>query len=93
MKRRIAASITTSIWGLFTYIGYELVAGVAQRHVPGYPNAAQWHYYVHFPLIMLVVGAGLLLLARKMPVSLFVTLWLLQSFTFVPFFLAYTGGV
>lgn len=93
MKRRVAASITTCIWGLFTYIGYELVVSLAERHVPGYPNAGQWHYYVHFPLIMLLVGMGLLLLAEKMPVPLFVTLWVLQSFVFVPFFLAYTGGI
>jgi hypothetical protein len=93
MKRRIAASLTTLLWGLFAYIGYDLVSGVARRHVPGYPNAGQWHYYVHFPLIMLLVNVGLLLLARKMPVALFVSVWLLQIFMFLPFFLGYTGGV
>lgn len=93
MKRRIAASLTTAIWALFTYIGYDLVTGVAQRHVPGYPNAGQWRYYVHFPLIMLLVSVSLLLLARKLPLALFVTVWVLQIVVFTPFFLAYTGGV
>jgi hypothetical protein len=93
MKRRIAASMTTLLWAFFTYTGYSLVSGVAQRHVPGYPSAGQWHYYVLFPLTMLLVSVGLLLLARKLPVALVVTLWVLQIVVFIPFFLGYTGGV
>jgi hypothetical protein len=93
MKRRIAASFTSLLWGLFTYIGYDLTSGVAKRHVPGYPNAGQWQYYVYFPLIMLIISIGLLLLARKMPVAVFVTIWLVQIFIFLPFVLGYTGGV
>jgi hypothetical protein len=93
MKRRIAAALTTVLWAFFTYVGYGLVAGVAQRHVPGYPTAGQWHYYVHFPLIMLLVSTGLLLLAGRLPRALFVTLWGLQVVLFIPFFLAYTGGM
>jgi len=64
-KRRIAAALTSLLWGLFTYIGYDLVSGVSQRHVPGYPSAARWHYYVHFPAGMLLVNVSLLLLARS----------------------------
>jgi len=93
MKRRIAASFTSLLWGLFTYIGYDLTCGVVKRHVPGYPNTGQWQYYVYFPMIMLIISVGLLLLARKIPVALFVTLWLLQIFIFFPFLLGYTGGV
>jgi hypothetical protein len=93
MKRRIAASLNMFLWALFTCIGYGLVTDLAKRHVPGYPNADQWHYYVHFPLIMMLVSFGLLLLAKKLPLSLFVTLWGLQIAVFVPFFLAYTGGI
>jgi hypothetical protein len=93
MKRRIAAALTTVLWAFFTYVGYDLVTGVAQRHVPGYPNADQWHYYVHFPLIMLLVSTGLLLLARRMPRGLFVTVWCVQIVLFLPFLFAYTGGM
>jgi hypothetical protein len=93
MKRRIAAALTTALWAFFTYVGYDLVTGVAQRHVPGYPNAGQWHYYVHFPLIMLLVSTGLLLLARKLPRALFVNLWGFQIVLFLPFLFAYTGGM
>jgi hypothetical protein len=93
MKRRIAASFTSLLWGLFTYIGYNGASGVAERHVPGYPSAGQWQYYVYFPLIMLIISVGLLLLGRKMPVALFVTIWLLQIFIFLSFLLGYTGGV
>jgi hypothetical protein len=93
MKRRIAAFLSTLLWALFTYIGYDLVSRVAQRHVPGYPNPAQWRHYVHFPLVMLLVNVGLLVVARKLPVGLFVTLWVLQIVVFIPFFIGYTGGV
>lgn len=93
MKRKVIASLTAVLWAFFTYIGYSLVDGVAQRHVPGYPNAGQWHYYVHFPLVMLLVSAGLLLFARRLPVALFVTVWALQIVLFVPFVLGYAGGM
>jgi len=93
MKRRIASALTTVLWAFFTYVGYDLVTGVAQRHVPGYPNAGQWHYYVHFPLIMLLMSAGLLLLAIRLPRALFATLWGLQIVLVLPFLFAYTGGM
>ena len=93
MKRRIAASLSALLWAFFTYLGYHLTLGVAQRHVPGYPNAGQWHYYVHFPLAMLLLNVGLLLFAKKLPLALFLGLWVLQLLGFVPFFLGYTGGV
>jgi hypothetical protein len=93
MKRRIAASLGCLLWALFTYLGYEGMASVTRQHAPGYPSAGQWHYYVYFPLTMLAVSAGLLLLARKLPQTLFVALWALQVAAFIPFFLGYTGGV
>ncbi len=93
MKRRIAASLTVLLWVSFTYLGYNLTTGVAQRQVRGYPSAGQWHYYVHFPLTMLFLSVGLLLLWKKLPPMVFVALWVLQLIVFIPFFLGYTGGV
>ncbi len=93
MKRRIAASFTSLLWGFLTYMGYEVISGVVRQHAPGYPNAGQWRYYVYFPLIMLIVSVGSLLLAKRMPVALFVTIWVLQLFVVLPFLLAYGGGV
>jgi hypothetical protein len=93
MKRQIAASLSSLLWGLFAYLGYYLVAGVTQQHVAGYPSAAQQHYYVHFPILMLLVSLGLLLLARKLPLVPFVAIWMLQIVVLIPFFLGYTGGV
>jgi hypothetical protein len=93
MKRRIAASITSLLWALLTYIGYKLTSGVVQQHVPGYPNAGQWRYYVYFPLIMFVISFASLLLAKKIPIALFVTIWLLQLLVVLPFLFAYEGGV
>ena len=92
-KRRIAAPLTTVLWAYLTYVGYDLVSGVARRHVVGYPNAGQWHYYVYFPFIMLIINAALLLLARKLPLALFVTFWALQIVLFIPFLLGYGGGM
>ena len=93
MKRRIAAALTILLWAFFTYVGYDGILGVIRQHAPGYPNAGQWHYYVHFPLAMLFLSVGLLLLARKMHLGLFIALWVLQLVLFVPFFFGYTGGV
>jgi hypothetical protein len=93
MKRRIAACLTALLWAFFTYLGYHLTQGVAQRHVPGYPNAGQWHYYVHFPLAMFLLSVGLMLLAKRLLLPLFIGLWVLQLIVFIPFFLGYTGGV
>jgi hypothetical protein len=93
MKRRVAASLTTALWALFPFVGYELTRSVMQQHVSGYPNAGQWHYYVHFPLAMMLVSVGLLALAKKIPLALFLTVWVLQVLLFIPFFLGYTGGV
>jgi len=66
--------------------------GVTRQHAPGYPNAGQWHYYVHFPLIMLFYSVGLLFLAKKLPTRAFVALWVLQIVVFIPFFLGYRAG-
>jgi hypothetical protein len=93
MKRRIAGSLSLLLWAIFTYIGYGLVSGVAQRHVTGYPNAGQWRYYVYFPMVMALVSAGLLLLQNKLPTGTFLGVWILQLLIFLPFFLGYTGGV
>jgi hypothetical protein len=74
MKRRIAAALSTLLWAFFTYIGYDGILGVIRQHAPGYPNAGQWHYYVHFPSAMLFLSVGLLLFARKMHIGLFIAL-------------------
>jgi hypothetical protein len=87
MKRRIAAALTILLWAFFTYIGYDGINGVIRQHTSGYPNAGQWHYYIHFPLAMLFLSVVLLLFARKMHAGLFIALWVLQLVLFFPFFL------
>jgi hypothetical protein len=54
------------------------------------PNST---YYVHFPILMLLVSLGLLLLARKLPLVPFVAIWVLQLVLLIPLVLGYTGGV
>jgi hypothetical protein len=93
MKRRIAASFTALIWGFLAFLGYKVISGIVQQHAPGYPDASQWRYYIYFPLIMLGISVGLLILGKRTPVALFVTMWSLQLVIVLPFILAYTGGV
>jgi hypothetical protein len=93
MKRRIAASFTSLLWALLTYVGYSGMSGIVQQHARGYPSAGQWQYYVYFPLIMLILSVGSLIVARLMPVALFVTIWLLQLLVILPFLFGYGGGV
>lgn len=78
MKRRIAASLTSIVCVVFTYVEYRLMTGVTQQHLPGYPSAEQWRFHVYFPLIIVVVSIGSLLLARRMPVRLFAGTSILQ---------------
>jgi hypothetical protein len=93
MKRQIATSLTALLWGFLTYLGYVLIAGVAERHVPGYPSSGQWRYYVYFPLIMLAISVASLLTAKRLPRGVFITIWLLQLFVVLPFLFVYTGGI
>ena len=93
MKRRIAASLSSLLWGLFVYLGYDGMQGIIRQRAPGYPNAGQWHYYVHFPMIMLLISVTLLLLAKRLPMAVFLTVWILQVVVFLPFLVGYGGGV
>lgn len=40
MKRRIAASFTSLLWGLFTYVGYNLTSSVAMLALG--EQSSQW---------------------------------------------------
>jgi hypothetical protein len=93
MKRRVVASVTALLWALWAALGYHLTDGVVQQHAPGYPSPGQWHYYVYFPLAMVFMNLGLLVVGRRLPVALFVTVLVAEVIVFIPFFLGYTGGV
>jgi Ca2+/Na+ antiporter len=80
MKRRIAASLTLLLWGSFAY---------NTRNTLFVPKQCQFRHFVYFPLIMMIINIGLLLLARRIPVARFVIIWLLQIFIF---FLWVTAG-
>ena len=45
--------LNTLVWGGLVWIGVGLMQGVAERHVPGYPNNGQIAYYVVTPLVVL----------------------------------------
>jgi hypothetical protein len=93
MKRRIAAILTALFWGVFVYIGFDLISRTAERKVPGYPSVGQLRYYVYFPAAMLLLSICLAILARKAPKLLFIIIWLLQIVLIPLFILGYTGGM
>lgn len=91
MKRRIVATLISLLWGSFAFIGYYLISVNTRHHAPGYPSAGPWLLCVYFPLLMLVIGIALLLLARRIPVALFVIIGLLQIVIFIPFLVVEYG--
>lgn len=93
MAKRIVAALCALLWGIFGYIGFDLVSHVAQRGVPGYPNAGQWGLYVVFPAVMILIGIGLVLLSKRAPTALYVGVVGVELVAVLPFLLIYGGGV
>jgi predicted cobalt transporter CbtA len=81
------------LWGIFGYIGFELVSRVAQRGVPGHPNARQWELYVVLPAAMMLIGIGLVVFSNRTPIALYVGIVIVELVAVIPFLLVYGGGV
>lgn len=93
MAKRIVAAVCALLWGIFGYIGFELVSRVAQRGVAGYPNAGQWALYVVFPAVMMLIGIGLVVFSRRAPTALYVGIVIVELAAVFPLLLVYGGGV
>ena len=90
----IFAAIAATCWGLLLLLGLDLAAGARERHVPGYPSAAQIWYYVYTPICMLAVVVALWLLARHKALNRFCLIAIaLVLAALLPFLFGYTGGV
>ena len=90
----LAAAVNALLWFGFAWLGWGLLRGVEARHVPGYPNRAQFIYYLAFPMAM--AGCALALYAVARFTRFRAPALLIQGFVFfflLPFLLAYTGGV
>jgi len=90
----VFAALNSVVWGGLVLLGFSLMRGVTDQHVPGYPNSGQIGYYVRMPVVMSVFTLGLYLLSfvRRMP-CLFLVIEVLALLLFFPYMLAYTGGI
>jgi hypothetical protein len=90
----VVAGSNALLWVGFTCMGWSLLKSSEARHVAGYPNRAQFAYYLWFPFAMAVCAVVLYLVARstrfRVPALL---AQVLVFFVLFPFVLAYTGGV
>lgn len=93
MTKRIVAALCALLWGLFGYVGFELVSHIAQRGVPGHPDAGQWELYVVFPAAMMLIGIGLFVFSKRVPAALYVGTVTVELVAVLPFLLVYGGGV
>jgi hypothetical protein len=93
MGRRIVSGLFAALWGYLAYVGFGLTEKVVARRVPGYPSAGQWHFYVLFPAAMLLLGAAIALLPRRLPTTLYVGLLTIEIMPVIPFLLVYGGGM
>lgn len=93
MAKRIVATVFALFWGYCAYVGFDLVSNVAKRGVQGYPNSGQWGLYVAFPMAMLLLSIGLVVLSKRAPRALYVGLLVIEIVPIVPFLMVYGGGV
>jgi hypothetical protein len=90
----VLATINLLLWGGFTWLGIDLVAGVTTHHAPGYPNHGQIAYYIRFPILMAIFTVAVYLLSRFTRYGgAAVSLQILPLIAVLPFVLLYTGGV
>jgi len=90
-----------TLWSLMFVMGYSLYDGVKSQHVPGYPNAGQFHYYVLTPAItagaLILVMVACNWLGRRLSPTAGTAAMLVAvvaSMIFLgAFLLPYTGGV
>lgn len=92
-KRRIAAAPTILLWGYIAYTGYSLTEAVIERMGQGYHDPVKWRDYFYFPLFMVLINVSLLACAKKLPVAVFITLWVMQFFLLFVFAMFSGGGM
>lgn len=92
-KRRVAAAFTILLWGYIAYAGYSLIEAVIERMGQGYHDPVKWRYYFYFPLFMVLINVSLLASVKKLPVAVFITLWVMQFFVLFVFAMFAGGGM
>jgi hypothetical protein len=91
--QRILASIACAPWAYFAWSGYDLCYGPRVHTVPGYPNEGQVHLYVVEPLIGLLIGVAIFVVANKLPTVASVVIFWFQLLALLLVVLPWTGGI
>ncbi len=85
--------LNVAVWGGLVFLGRDLLQGVVQQHVPGYPNSEQVHYYFHAPIVILLFSVCWPLMAWRLQT------WArnavpMATLLFLPIYLfPYSGGM
>lgn len=90
-----AAAVLAILWTGFFFLGQALIDDAAKRHLAGFPNGAQIHYYVAGPAYV-----AMAVLASAWVFSIFprwswmlLILDLAALFALLPYVFFYTGGI
>lgn len=51
----IFSGLVLLLWTLLLRVGFSIIQGVVDQHVPGYPAAGQTHFWIGLPTTMLAV--------------------------------------
>lgn len=93
VAKRIVAGLCALIWSVCGYVGYGLVSHLSRRGVPGYPNVAQWEWYVILPALMTLTCLGALVFSEKTPTPAYVAIVVVELVAVFPFLLFSGGGI
>lgn len=86
-------ALNLSLWSWILAIGWDLDQSLVARNVPGHPNIGQRIYYLAIPLIALAINtiAPALSVMQKERIRRWPSIVTLVIF--VPYVMAYTGGI
>jgi len=82
------------VWGGLVLLGIDMLRGVSDQHVPGYPNSGQISYYVRAPVVMVVFTLGTYVFSlMRRPSRLPLAIEVLALLLFFPYVVRYSGGI
>ena len=95
--RRIVVGLNLLVWGFWLWTGIGLLRGVANQHVPGYPNSGQIEYYAGIPGVLVVICLAFAALVffnkGKLASSIANIIQVTALIAVLPYMIVYGGGV
>jgi hypothetical protein len=92
-KRTIVSLIIAAIWALLIWVGYGLIGGVAEQHVPQHPSAGQIEFLIGLPIFGCLLSMASALAGQKLKSPAFILLPLLSIFGLIIYVLLSGGGM